>query len=202
MSEPAGTESTGFFDPAPQTPAPAEAPHEFTPDQLEAARQQLIAQGADLGQRDTPVDSAGLGMQALAAGAEPAEVDADALLRMLQAQQSQINALLAEKKLANAPEVVKYATALADHLQARADQNPAIHADPDHTWMPALEQAATLVNAANDAASSGEPGPVMDVVAGLEKWMATHARRFPALDYGYLIDLAGEVAGAAAKLAA
>jgi len=197
MSEPAGTETTA----AP----PAAGPRQFTAEELDAARAQLLAQGGDLTPAQgasPPVDGSELGMQALAAGAEPDEVDTRALLASIQAMQAQIDGLQAEKKLATAPEVVKYATALADHLQARADMHPVIHADPDHTWMPVLERAADLVNAAQESAKTGDPAGLEKITADIRRFVTRHARRFPSIDYGYIQDLADETDDAAAKLAA
>lgn len=170
MSEPGGTEATGFAQPDPQF-APA-------------------------------ADAESLGVQAVAAGAQADEVDPAALLAMLKAQQAKIDQLIAERNLATAPDVVKYATALADHLQVKADANPAIHADPDHTWMPALELAAGLVNSAQAAAASGQAGDIPAQVGRVRQWVARHQRRFPHMDYGYISDLADETEAAAAKLAA
>jgi hypothetical protein len=200
MSEPGGTEETSF--PGDPGPVPeADAPRQFTPSERAAAREQLLAQG-ELAPAAPVPDSASLGIQALAAGAQADEVDPGELLRMLQAQQARIDALESEKRLATAPDIVKYATALADHLQVKADANPVIHSDPDHTWMPALELAAGLVNAASTAAQSGQPGDLAAQVAKVRTWVARHQRKFPHLDYGYIQDLADETDDAAAKLAA
>ena len=207
MSETGGTEATGFPADQVQDQAPAtapEAPRQFTAAELAAARAQLIAQGEldPVVQRDQTVAPDDLGVQALVDGAAPAEVDTQAMLRSLQAMQARIDALEREKQLATAPDVVKYTTALADHLQALADANPAIHADPDHTWMPALEHAAAAVNAAQDAAAGGDPAAVSEHLDALQRFIDRHARRHTALDYGYQRDLIDEARDAAGKLAA
>jgi hypothetical protein len=208
MSEPGGTESTGFPADQPQDQAPeqAAAPRaEFTPEELAAARAQLIAQGEldPQAQRDQTLAPDDLGVQAVVDGARADEVDTADLLRQIKALQARTDALEREKALATAPDVVKYATALADHLQVLADQHPAVHADPDHTWMPALEAAAAAVNAASAAASgSGDPAKVTEHLDEVRRFLDRHARKHPAIDYGYHRDLLDEAGDAAAKLAA
>jgi hypothetical protein len=211
MSEPGGTESTGFpadnsdqagQDQAPAAPAPRT---EFTPEELAAAREQLLAQGelAPRAQADQAVSPTDLGVQAVMDGAQADEVDTASLLRQIKALQARTDALEREKALATAPDVVKYATALADHLQVLADGHPVIHADPDHTWMPVLEHAASLVNAASDAAAgTGDPAAVTQHLDAIRQFIDRHARRHPAIDYGYHRDLLDEAGDAAAKLAA
>lgn len=201
MTEPAGTEETGFTAEHDPGPVPPEAPRQFTPEELAAARQQLLAAG-ELAPAAPAADSSELGMQALAAGAQAGEVDPHELLAMLKAQQARIDQLMAEKKLADAPEIVKYSTALADHLQVKADANPVLHADPDHTWNPALELAAQLVNASQEAAKTGQPGSLPELIGKVRTWVGRHQRKFPAIDYGYIQDLADEAEAAAGKLAA
>jgi hypothetical protein len=182
-----GTEGTGWDSPAaagvtpltPQTTAPSSAP---PGDPAEA--------------------SAAVGMRLAAAGAAATDVDTGALLRMIQGLQAQVAALNAERSAAAAPDVVKYATAYADHLQAKADAHPVINADPDHTYLSGLRGAAHLVNAAEQAAATGTGH---DRLVTLAKdgaaWVRAHARHFPAIDYDYLLQLAEEVAAAAVKAA-
>lgn len=199
MSEQAGTESAGFSEAA----APP-GPHQFTADELAAAREQLLAQGEldPVTARDTVAeDQADLGARVLQSGAEADEVDAADLLAAIRGLQSQVDALNREKRLSQAPDVVKYATALNDHLTAKALSNPTINADPDHGYGPVLEQTATLKDAAADAAGSGHPGQVEDLAGKIGKWVSAHARRFPQVDYSYVLDLAEDVATAASKLA-
>jgi hypothetical protein len=146
---------------------------------------------------------AAVGMRIAAAGATATDVDAVALLRMIQGLQAQVAALTAQQVQAQAPEVVKYATAFADHLQAKADAHPVINSDPDHTFIPALRKAAGLVNAAEQVAASGAGHEGLVTLAkDAGAWIAAHARHFPAIDYDYLGQLAEEVAAAAVKLAA
>lgn len=200
--------------PAVPTDAPATAPREFTPDELAEARRQLVAQGADLGPGPEVAESgAALGMQAMAAGAQASEVDADAMLAAIRSLQAQVAALEREKKLAQAPEVVKYAQALFDHLAVKAAQHPTVQADPDHTYGKApnaeghggqglLGAAGAIVTAAEAAADTGQPGTLAADVGKVETWVKRHARRFPHIDYSYILDLAEETAGAVLKLAA
>lgn len=207
MSEPTfGTEDTGF-GPAEQAPAPVSAPaggFQFTPEQLAAARQQLLDQGeldpAAKGGPDVAEDSATLGMKALADGAQSSEVDTGELLRQIQAMQSRMDTLEREKRMSTAPEVVKYATALHDHLTAKAAAHPAIAADPDHNWGQVLEQTASIKEAAATAAESGKPGTLKDDLGKVAAWVSRHAKRFPQIDYSYVLELAEDAAGALARL--
>lgn len=202
---------------APAAPLAAPPVREFTPEELEAARVQLTAQGADLGPAggasDVAESGAALGMHALAAGAEAAEVDTAAMLRAIKALQSQVASLEAEKRLTSAPQVVRYAQALHDHLAVKAAQHPTVQADPDHTYGQAphedgqggrgvLGATGRLVAAAEAAAETGNPGTITTDAGKVATWVQRHARRFPHIDYGYVLELAEDVAGAAAKLAA
>jgi phosphohistidine swiveling domain-containing protein len=142
-------------------------------------------------------------MRLAASGAAATDVDPAALLRQMQALQAQVDALTAAKVQDKAPEVVRYATALADHLQAKADAHPTINADPDHTFIPALHKVAQLVNAAEGVvAHSTGHDHVITLAKDVGAWVSAHARKFPAIDYDYLLQLAEEAAGAAAKLLA
>ena len=142
-----------------------------------------------------------VGMRVAQGGAAATDVDIEALLRTVQGLQAQVEQLTAERAVAGAPDVVKYATAYADHLQAKADAHPAINADPDHTFITGLRGAAKLVNAAESVAATGAGHDALVTLAkDAEAWIKLHARRFPALDYEYLAQLAGEVGSAAVKL--
>ena len=190
----------------PETAAPAAGEYIFTPEQLAAARDQLLAQGeldpAESG-GGPPVGPGELGAQALADGAEAAEADPGAMLRAIQALQAQVDALNAEKRATSAPPLVTYAQAVKDHLAAKQAAHPVIDADPDHSFAPAVELAGQLVDAAKQAGEpGGDTGPVTSKLAEVETWIKQHAKRFPQLDYSYLGDLALEVAGTVAKLAA
>jgi hypothetical protein len=151
-----------------------------------------------------PADaSAELGMRLAGAGAAATDVDAAALLQQLRALQRQVDQLTAQQTAAQAPDVVKYAVAFADHLQAKADAHPVINADPDHTFIPALHKAAQMVNGAEQVAAGGTGHEGLVTLArDAGKWVELHARRFKGIDYDYLLQLAAEVASAAAKLAA
>lgn len=188
MSEPGGTETGGFAE-----------PQQYTPEQADAIAQAQLAsqaEGVAPAQGTGPaVSPADLGAQALAEGARPDEVDTAELLSAIRALQSQVDRLTAEKRNANVPDVVKYSTAFADHLQAKADANPVIHSDPDHTYMPALEHAASMVNA------SGEGEDIGGHVAFLRRWLDRHARKFPSHDVDYLRELLDDVEESAARAA-
>jgi hypothetical protein len=204
------TETTGFPDDTGQAPAPA--PRQFTAEELDAARAQLAAQGEDLAPAST-ASSEDLGLSAVAAGAEAQSVDAGELLAAIRGLQAKVDALEADKRAANAPDVVKYAQALSDHLAAKSAAHPVIQADADHTWgqLPnaqghggsgVLGAVGKLTADAEAAAESGKPGGLAAEVGKVENWVKAHARRFPHIDYSYVLDLAAEAAGAAAKLAA
>lgn len=138
-----------------------------------------------------------------AAGLPPStEVDANALLAQIQRLQASVEALEAEKRASNAPEVLTLATAAADHLQAKADANPVIHADPDYTWHPVLEKAVALTGQAQAAADTGDTAHLERIAADIGDWVAAHAKRFPSLDYSVITDLLDRTVTAARKLAA
>lgn len=211
------TESTGWgpgpgevSDFPPPTP-PAPPAREYTADEL-AAAQAAIA-GANVGvtgpQVGSPTD---LGLAALAAGAEAADPDPAEMLAAIRAMQARIDALEAEKRSAQAPLVVTYATALLDHLATKRAQHPVIQADPDHNYgqVPNAEglgargvlgAAHHLVSTATVAAETGNGQGVAAELPAIQTWVQRHARRFPHVDYSYIVELAEEVAGAAAKLA-
>lgn len=206
------SESTDFGQG--QAPAAEAAPREFTPEELAQARAQLLAQGEDLSSaQGPPVDPASLGTHAVAAGAEAAQVDPQELLAAIRGLQAQVDALNAEKRQANAPDVVKYTQALHDHLAGKAAANPVLQSNPDHSWGQApdaqganargiLADTAAIVADAQAAADSGKVGHLAEDVGKVESWVKAHARRFPHLDYSYILDLTAEAAGAVAKLAA
>lgn len=207
------SESTDFGQGQGQA-APADAPREFTAEELAQARAQLLAQGEDLAEaQGPPVDPASLGTHAVAAGAEAASVDPNELLSSIRALQAQVAALEAEKRQANAPDVVKFTQALHDHLAGKAAAHPHTQADPDHSWGQApdaqgangrgvLADTAALVADAAQAAESGKVGNLGERVGKVEAWVKAHAKRFPHIDYSYVLDLAAEAAGAVARLAA
>jgi hypothetical protein len=175
-----------------------EATRDFTADELDAARAQIAAQ--DAGVASPPVDSATLGASLLAAGGEAAEVNPAELLALIRGMQAKIDALERSKKLEAAPELIKYARAIADHIAVKATSNPAVHADPDNTFTPGLDAAASLVEAATMATEDADPGPVAGPLGKVVTWVTRHARRLPHLDYAYVLELAEELAEAAAKL--
>jgi hypothetical protein len=201
------TEQTGW----PAQPDPAQPPVPTAEQQAEAARQ-LAAQnvGVTGPQVGSPVD---LGRAAVAAGAEAADVDANELLASIRALQNRVNLLEAEKRAASAPAVVRYAEAIRDHLATKAAQHPAVQADPDHSYgklpdasgaggLGVLGAASHLAVTAAQAADSGKPGSFGTELGHIVTWVQRHARRFPAIDHGYILELAEEAALAATKLAA
>lgn len=201
MSEQAGTENTGF---TPDQPAAPAGPRQFSADELAEARRQLIEQGElnPVERRDDiAADQEDLGTQVLASGAEAADVDVSQLLATIQTMQRRMDKLEAEKKLSNAPDVVKYATALFDHLTAKSAAHPVLAADPSN-FGPGLDQAAALKDSAVAAGESGQAGSLEADAGKLGQWVARQARRLPQLDLGYIAELAEEVGGAAAELAA
>jgi hypothetical protein len=151
-----------------------------------------------------PADAAAaVGARIAAAGAAATDVDIEAMFRSIKSLEAQVAQLTAERVQAQAPEVVKYATAFADHLQAKADAHPVINADLDHTFIPALRHAAKLVNAAEQVAATGAGhAELVSLAKDAEGWVRAHARRFPAIDYDYILQLAEEVGSAAVKLLA
>lgn len=169
---------------------------EFTPEQLAAAREQLIAQG----ELAAPAAPAHLGQTVLESGAMPDQIDAIALLHQIQAMQAQLDQMAAEKKAELAPDVVKYAEAAMDHLTAKAVAHPMIGADPDWNYGTGLETLAGLKEAAAEAADAAAPGRVADAAAKAEAWVRQHAAHFPHIDYGYILQLITEAGVAAAKL--
>ena len=176
MSEPGGTESTGFTAPA----------QPVTPDQAQqATADQVSGIAANLGQDSPAADQAQLGAQVAAGGAQADEVDVQQLLRGMQAMQARIDALEAEKSAGQQSEIERYTSALADHLQVHADQHPGIHSDPDHTFMPSLERAAQAANTASD----GNPADVLPHLDFIERWVTRHGRRYPGIDYSYVLQL-------------
>lgn len=224
---PAPTPNWRSFDPADQqAPAGQQAPAPVPPPQAPASPGPAPAeQGAQAWQAaaglgvgpatpaptvpssappgDTAEAGAELGMRLAASGAAATDVNTAELLQMIRGLQAQVEQLTATQNAATAPEVVKYATAFADHLQAKADAHPVINADPDHTYIPALQKAAQLVNAAENVAASGSGHDNLVTLAkDAAGWVRLHARKFPAIDYEYIAQLAEEVGSAAAKLLA
>jgi len=202
----------GTEPPAPASP-PAGAPREFTAEELDAARAQLLAQGATGIGTGPAATGEALGLSAMAAGAEATEVDAGAMLAAIRALQAKVDALEREKRAAQAPDVVKYAQALFDHLAVKAVKHPHTQADPDHTWGQApgddgtggrgvLGAAGKIVTAAGKAADTGHPGTLAADLGKVETWVKRHARRFPHIDYSYVLELAEDAAQAVTLLAA
>jgi hypothetical protein len=141
-----------------------------------------------------------MGAALVDAGAQAAAVDPNELLALIRGMQARIDGLEREKKLAAAPQLTRLATAVHDHLAAKAAANPVIHGDPDRTWRPALDIAGELVGAAKSATESGDAGKISDYLGSLFAWVTAHAKAFPALDYGYVLILLEETAAAAASL--
>lgn len=177
-------------------------PGQLTPDQATAAAaEQVQGIGADLGPGPQASPET-LGAQMSQAGAIPAEIDANALLRQIQAMQSRLDVLEQEKRASVAPEVVKYAQAVSDHIAAKAAAEPQLVGHPDMPLTQGTSLAGALVDAATAAAESGDASKVTRPLAEITTWVKAHAAKFPHVDWGYVLQLAEEAAGAAAKLAA
>jgi hypothetical protein len=197
VSETSGTESTGF-------PPETSTPHGYTADEIAAARA-LLSEAGELdpaAQREQTASPDDLAAQIHAAGAEAADPDVAQMLATIQAMQSRMEKLEAQTRAQNAPDVVKYAQALNDHLAAKAAAHPVVDANPDTTFAPGLKLTGALVDAAGDAADARQPGTLERDTDQVLRWITQQARRAPHLDLGYLAELAGEVAEAAVKLAA
>jgi len=183
-------------------PAPGQEPQQtVTPAEAQqAAAEQISAVGQDLGPGIQPA-AEDLGAAAVAAGAQPDEVDAGALLRTIQQMQLRLDMLEAEKRAEQAPAVVIYGQAIADHVNAKVAAHPTLYSHPDNP----LSAGGALAGAVLDAARSeadGNTGALAGPLADLEGWVKNHARQFPHIDWGYVLELAGEAAGAAGRLAA
>ena len=175
-------------------------PGSVTPQEAQqAAAEQIGVVGQDLG--PGPQASAeDLGVAAMAAGAQPGEVDAGALLRQIQALQGRLEVLEQEKRADQAPAVVTYGQALADHVIAKVNAHPHLAGDPDNPIGVGADLAGRVLEAAQGAEQ--DPDAVVAHIDTLERWVRAHARKFPHIDWGYVLELAGETAAAAVKLAA
>lgn len=174
---------------------------EQTPEQAQAAvQQQVQGVAADLGP-GPQAPAADLGQAMAASGASAGEVDTAALLQQIQALQRQMDAMQAEKRADLAPEVVKYAQAAADHISAKITANPHLAGEAGSILAAGSELAAKVGEAAQ-AEADGQAGATHGPVADLEKWVKEVAARHPGIDFGYVLQLAGEIAAAAARLAA
>src|SRR5215469_1471032 len=186
-------------------PVPGQQPQQpqqpqVTPEQAQQAAAEQVGQvAADLGPgpQASPAD---LGAAALQAGAQPDEIDTGALLRTIQQMQARLTQLEQEKRAQQAPAVVTYGQALVDHVKAKVDAHPHLAANADIPITTGNDLAGRVLEAAEEAEQN--PGAVKERVAELEQWVSAHARKFPHVDWGYVVELAGETAAAAAKLAA
>jgi hypothetical protein len=182
-------------------PVPGQQPpQQVTPEQAQQAAAAQVGQvAADLGP-GPQASAADLGVAAMQAGAQPGEVDAVALLNQIRAMQARLDSLEAEKRTQQAPAVVVYGQALADHVQAKVSAHPFLVGHPDNSISVGADLAQKVLDAAQDAEQN--PDAVKSRVTELEQWVTAHARQFPHIDWGYVVELAGETAAAAAKLAA
>jgi len=215
-AQPGGWAEVPWSPPAPPQAAPQAPPQAAPADpaapltgatawDLAAQHGVTAATPQPTGQGTAPPDpaeaSAALGMSIAGAGGAATDVDAGQLLAYIRRLEARFEQLQQAQAVQQAPEVVTYATALADHLQAKADANPVVNADADHTYYPALVQAAQLVNAARATAQTGQGHEQLVTLAkNVAGWVRLHARKFPAIDYEYILQLAEETAGAAVKL--
>lgn len=176
---------------APAVPAEAAA----------AAAEQVSQIGADLGMGEQPA-AADLGGQLQASGAHPGEVDTAALLEQIRALQSQMDQMQADKRSEAAPAIVSYAQALADHLNAKIAANPHTAADADLPGAAGADLAGQVLEAARTAAESGDVTGLQAKVDDVVGWVRAHGVKFNHIDWTYVLQLAEEIASAAAKLAA
>jgi len=164
---------------------------EPTPDPAQQAVQATVSGvAADLGPGpQAPASDIGAAMAA--GGAQPAAPDPAAMLAQIQALQAQMAALQAEKQAGTVPDVTKYAQAAADHVAAIATANPHLAGE--------LADGVTLsADVAAAAADGAHPG---GTVEELKAWVDDVAAKFPHINFGYVLQLAGEIAAAAAKIA-
>ena len=169
----------------------------------EPVASQIAEQAANLNPVGDAPTPAQLGAQAVAAGAVAGEVDTAALLRKMQVQQAQIDQLMQGQRDAAKPEVVKYAEAVAGHVQALAAANPVIDANPDQTYEPGKRLAAKIVAAANQAADTPDAAHV-DVLHRLlddmRRWVGRHSAAHPGHDYSTLGSVVEDTHDAANRL--
>ena len=182
-------------------PVPGPQPQPVTPQEAQQATAEQVTQvAADLGP-GPQADPADLAAAVVQAGAQPGEVDAGALLRSIQAMQARLDVLEAEKRAEVAPEVVKYGEALAAQIVAKVDAHPHLANHPDNPLSAGRDLAVKVLDAAKSE-SDGNTGALDGPLAELEGWVKAHARQFPHIDWHYVLELAGEAAAAAARLAA
>lgn len=183
--------SQPYTEGAPQPPvSPAQAQQET------AAQLGSVAADLGPGPQQSPAD---LGAQMAASGAHPGEVDVNELLSLIRGMQGQIDQLQAAKRADDAPAVLTYAQALADHVTAKAAANPVLAVHPDHPLQAGVKLAGNVVTAAQ-AVVDGQTGALEGPLSELTAWVAKVAKRTPHLDWGYVLELGEEAAGAVARL--
>lgn len=125
---------------------------QYTPEQLAAARDDAAANLAPPVAASLPPTATAV----VASGATATEADVAAMLAQMKRMQDQLDALQAERAARNAPALVSTAEALRDQLRVHASGISG--ATGDHTR--ALSLADDAVDAANNAISSGDVGPL------------------------------------------
>jgi hypothetical protein len=182
-----------------QAPAAPDASAEEAQAAAAAALQNV---GADLGAGTTPAATPEqLGVSLAASGAAPDEVDPQALLAAIRSLQSQVDQMQAEKRMEQAPALVTYAQALADHVAAKIAAHPHTAADVDLPGQAGIDLSGAVLEAARAAAESGDISAVAGKVNDVVGWVRMHAAKFNHIDWSYVLQLAEEVTSAAAKLA-
>lgn len=184
-------------------PWQAAAAPDASADEAHAAAQAALQNvGADLGAGTAPAATPEqLGTALAASGAAPDEVDPQALLAAIRNLQAQVDAMQAEKRMEQAPALVTYAQALADHVAAKIAAHPHTAADVDMPGQAGIDLTGAALEVARAAAESGDTSAVASKVDDVVAWVRMHAKKFNHIDWSYVLQLAEEVTTAAAKLA-
>jgi hypothetical protein len=187
-----------------EQPTPPPAAPDAAAEQAQAAAAAGVQNiGADLGAGTAPAAAPEqLGASLAASGAAPDEVDPAALLAAIRGLQAQVDAMQAEKRMEQAPALVTYAQALADHVAAKIAASPHTAADVDQPGAVGVDLANAALEAARAAAESGDISGVKEKVDDVVGWVRAHAAKFNHIDWSYVLQLAEEIGTAAGKLAA
>lgn len=179
-----------------------QAPDTAAEDAQRAAAAGVQNIGADLGAGTAPAATpADLGASLAASGAAPGEVDPAELLAAIRGLQAQVDQMQAEKRLEQAPAMVTYAQALADHVQSKINAHPHTAADVDQPGQEGVDLANAALDAARAAAESGDVSGVQSKVDDVVGWVRAHSAKFNHIDWSYVLQLAEEIGAAAARLA-
>lgn len=146
---------------------------DLTPEQLQAAREQIAAQDIGTPLAEDPAElgaqlAAGQAQAGQAIGAAPDGPDPAQLLAMIQELQTKYSQLEAEKRTAGAEPLIataeSFRNAIADHVSGKTTgtQDPERHAEVQGL-------ADDLVDAAHNAVASGDGGPVIRIAQRIER---------------------------------